>query len=85
MMRAAGDDPERAEVTWFDRRALASRVADQRSARSYRERIWTANAARPVQTRQGRQASGGRDGPVGAAADRPLAGCSTDAAGQNAW
>ena len=63
----------RSQAAQRDHRALACRVADQRSARPAGERSRPDTRRRVGAPRQGRQAPRGRDGPVGLGAARAVA------------
>ena len=63
----------RVEAPRGDRRAVARRAADQRSARAGRERSGPGEGRDPGPTREGRSAARGRDGPLGLGAARSLA------------
>ena len=66
--------PGRRPVARRDRRALARRATDQRSACPERERSRLRTRRGAGEAREGRQASGSRDGPVGMGATEPVAG-----------
>jgi hypothetical protein len=73
VMRAVGDRPEGHRLRALINAALARWAADQRSARSSGERSGSLSRCRARAAWQRRQASRGRDGPMGLGAARPVA------------